>query len=141
MKLEVYPSNANSNVTWKTSNKNVVMEGRDITTVVFPNAEHKFFVTASIDCRAQRRYETLKEKGENVTLEEVKEMLKKRDYNDSHREISPLKQAEDAILYDNSGMELEDQMKDYLRFLHSSSSELVIPPPYISEAFSFQHFP
>ncbi len=81
---------------------NVVIEGRDIGTHVFPNADYKFFVTASIEERAKRRYATLKNDNSKITLKDVKEQLKERDYNDMHRKISPLIQANDAIVIDTS---------------------------------------
>jgi len=90
-------------------NASVVMDGRDIGTVVFPNAEVKFFVTASQEIRAQRRYKELFEKGEIVDLEQIKQSISQRDFLDSTREISPLKKADDAIELDNSFMTREEQ--------------------------------
>ena len=90
-------------------NSSVVMDGRDIGTVVFPNAEVKFFVTASQEIRAQRRYKELLEKGEFVDLEQIKQSISQRDFLDSTREISPLKKADDAIELDNSYMTREEQ--------------------------------
>ncbi len=90
-------------------NSSVVMDGRDIGTVVFPNAEVKFFVTASQEIRAQRRYKELLEKGEIVDLEQIKQSISQRDFLDSTREISPLKKADDAIELDNSFMTREEQ--------------------------------
>ncbi|MCQ2330760.1 MAG: (d)CMP kinase [Paludibacteraceae bacterium] len=98
--------------------KGIVMDGRDIGTVVFPQAELKLFITASLEVRAMRRYKELVGKGEKPVFEDVVADINDRDYRDTHRAESPLRQAEDAILYDNSGMELEDQMKDYLRFFN-----------------------
>ena len=97
------------------SEKGVVMEGRDIGTVVFPDAEIKVFMTASIDVRVQRRYDELKSKGREVSMEEVKENVLYRDYEDTHREESPLAQAEDAIVLDNSEMTREDQLNFTLK--------------------------
>jgi cytidylate kinase len=91
-------------------NKGIVMDGRDIGTVVFPEAELKIFLTASEEVRASRRYLELQEKGIPAELEEVKANIRKRDHIDSTREDSPLKQAEDAILLDNSQMTVDDQM-------------------------------
>ncbi len=85
----------------------VVMDGRDIGTVVLPDANVKIFLTASPLARAKRRYNELLEKGERVNLEEVLADIEKRDYNDSHREIAPLKQAEDAVLVDTTEVDLE----------------------------------
>ena len=90
--------------------KGVVMDGRDIGTVVFPEAEVKIFLTASLGVRAERRYKELIEKGMKAELEEVSANLAKRDHIDSTRADSPLKQAEDAILLDNSEMTLKEQM-------------------------------
>jgi cytidylate kinase len=90
--------------------KGVVMDGRDIGTVVFPQAELKIFLTASLEVRAERRYKELIEKGMEAGLEEVRANLAKRDHIDSSRADSPLKQAEDALLLDNSEMTLEEQM-------------------------------
>ena len=89
---------------------NVLMDGRDIGTVVLPNAQIKYFLTASIDCRAQRRYRELTEKGQDVRLEDVRADIEKRDYDDSHRAIAPLKAAADAEIIDNTGMQLEQSV-------------------------------
>ena len=90
--------------------KGVVMDGRDIGTVVFPDAELKIFMTADPKVRAQRRYDELTAKGDNVSLEEIEQNVRDRDYQDMHRAISPLRQAEDAIVLDNSHMSVEEQM-------------------------------
>lgn len=90
--------------------KGVVMDGRDIGTVVFPHAELKIFLTASLEVRAERRYKELMEKGMKAEFEEVKANLAKRDHIDSSRADSPLKQADDALLLDNSEMTLEQEM-------------------------------
>ncbi len=89
-------------------NNDCIMDGRDIGTVVLPDAQIKIFLTASPEARAQRRYKELIEKGEAVDFNAVLEDINKRDYQDSHREIAPLKQADDAILVDNSGCNLEE---------------------------------
>lgn len=86
---------------------NVVMDGRDIGTVVLPNADVKIYLTASAEERARRRHKELTEKGENVSFDEVLADVNKRDYNDTHREIAPLKQAEDAILCDTTNVDLQ----------------------------------
>ena len=91
--------------------KAIVMDGRDIGTVVFPNAELKLFLTASPQVRAKRRYDELKAKGENPIMEDVLADINDRDYRDSHRTESPLRQAEDAVVVDNSNMTREEQMK------------------------------
>ena len=87
----------------------IVMDGRDIGTVVFPNAELKVFVTATAEVRAQRRYDELKGKGQEADFEEILKNVQERDYIDSHREVSPLRQAEDALLLDNSNMTIPEQ--------------------------------
>ena len=93
--------------------KGVVMDGRDIGTVVFPDAELKVFVTASAQVRAQRRYDELKAKGMPADFDDILKNVEERDYIDSHREESPLRQAEDAILLDNSNMTIPEQ-KEWL---------------------------
>lgn len=93
------------------ANKGVVMDGRDIGTVVFPDAELKIFMTASPEIRAKRRYEELHKKGIDVHYQEVLLNIKERDYIDSHRESSPLRKAEDAIELDNSSMTKEEQAR------------------------------
>ncbi|HMB62908.1 MAG TPA: (d)CMP kinase [Eudoraea sp.] len=93
------------------SKKGVVMDGRDIGTVVLPEADLKFFMTASPGVRAQRRYKELLDKGETVTFEEVLKNVQERDYIDSHREISPLRKAGDAIEFDNGDMGLTEQFE------------------------------
>ena len=90
--------------------RGVVMDGRDIGTVVFPDAELKIYMTADPAVRAQRRYDELTAKGDDVTLEEILENVISRDHADMNREISPLRQAEDAIVLDNSHMSVEEQM-------------------------------
>ena len=87
----------------------VIMDGRDIGTTVFPNAEVKIFMTARPEVRAQRRFDELKMKGENPVMEEVMKNLEERDYIDSHREVSPLSRAADAFVMDNSDMTLHEE--------------------------------
>ena len=98
-------------------NKAIVMDGRDIGTVVFPDAELKIFMTASAETRAQRRFDELEAKGDVVTYEEVLENVQKRDYIDTHREDSPLKMANDAIEIDNSYLNKEEQFKVVLELV------------------------
>jgi cytidylate kinase len=90
--------------------KGIVMDGRDIGTTVFPKAELKIFMTADERIRVQRRFKELFQKNPNVTLDEVKANLEMRDYIDSHREVSPLRQAEDAIVLDNSNLTMRQQL-------------------------------
>lgn len=87
---------------------NVIMDGRDIGTVILPDADYKFFLTAAAEVRADRRYKELQEKGVNVNYQQLLDEIIQRDYNDSHRATAPLKQAEDAILVDSSNMTLEE---------------------------------
>lgn len=91
--------------------KGIVMDGRDIGTVVFPDAELKLYMTASPEVRAQRRYKELLEKGQEVSYEQVLENVRKRDHIDTTREISPLTKAADAIEFDNSDMSMEEQFE------------------------------
>lgn len=89
--------------------KGIIMDGRDIGTVVFPDAELKIFVTASAEVRAQRRYDELKAKGMPANFDDILKNVKERDYIDSHRETSPLRKADDALELDNSHMTIEEQ--------------------------------
>ena len=91
--------------------KGIVMDGRDIGTVVFPQAELKVFVTASAEVRAQRRYLELTAKGQTVAFEDILRNVQERDYIDSHREVAPLRQADDALVLDNSELTREEQMQ------------------------------
>ena len=91
--------------------KGIVMDGRDIGTVVFPQAELKVFVTASAEVRAQRRFLELTAKGQAVAFEDILRNVQERDYIDSHREVAPLRQADDALVLDNSEMTREEQMQ------------------------------
>lgn len=102
----------------------VVMDGRDIGTVVFPNAELKLFMTASNQVRAERRYKELKEKGESISLEQVAKDLQKRDHYDMNREISPLRKAEDAIEIDNTDLNRENQLKLALKIIEERKESL-----------------
>ncbi len=92
-------------------NGGVVMDGRDIGSVVFPDAEVKFFMTASPEVRAKRRYDELIQKGENVDYKEVEDNVRQRDYLDEHRQESPLRKTEDAVLIDNSHMTIEEEIE------------------------------
>ena len=89
--------------------KGIVMDGRDIGTAVFPNAELKIFVTASAEVRARRRYDELTAKGQQVDFNEILKNVEERDYIDSHRELNPLRQADDALVLDNSTLTREEQ--------------------------------
>lgn len=96
---------------------NVIMDGRDIGTVVLPNAKVKIFLTASSRCRAKRRYDELTEKGINVSYEDILKDIETRDYNDSHRAIAPLKPAKDAVLVDTSDETLETSVNRLLTII------------------------
>ena len=91
--------------------KNVVMEGRDITTVVFPNATYKFYLDASLESRAKRRYEENLEKGIDMTYEEVYENIEKRDYNDMHKEVGSLTRTDDQIYIDTTNLTVEEEVE------------------------------
>lgn len=97
--------------------KHIVMDGRDIGTTVFPHADLKIFMTASLEVRAQRRYDELVGKGIEMTLDQVKENIKARDFIDTTRAISPLKKAEDAILLDNTSLTREQQLDFVLKII------------------------
>lgn len=104
-------------------NKAVVMDGRDIGTVVFPDADLKLFMTASTEKRAERRYDELKGRGDEVKYEDVLANVKERDYLDTTREDSPLVKAEDAIVIDNSDMNLEEQFEKVLKLAKDKIEE------------------
>lgn len=101
----------------------LVMDGRDIGTVVFPDAELKFFVTADKNIRAKRRYDELINNGKEVTIREVQQNLEHRDTIDTTREISPLRQAEDAIVIDNTNLTREEQLSLALSYVHKFQSK------------------
>ncbi len=92
------------------SKNNVIMDGRDIATVVLPNADVKIFLFASPECRAERRYKELIEKGESVSFDDVLKDVNQRDYQDSHREIAPLKPSDDSIMADTSELTLQESI-------------------------------
>ncbi len=96
---------------------NCIMDGRDIGTVVLPNAQVKIFLTADDEERAMRRYKELQEKGSNVTFQEVLDDLRVRDYNDSHREIAPLKPAEDSVTVNTTGYTLEESIDKIIEII------------------------
>ncbi|MFW5718696.1 MAG: (d)CMP kinase [Halanaerobium sp.] len=98
-------------------NNKVVMDGRDITTVVLPEAEHKFFLTASLEERAKRRYQEVKSKGETADYEKIKKSIARRDKLDSEREHSPLKQAEDAVLVDTTDLSIEQVLAKMIKII------------------------
>lgn len=102
---------------------NVVMDGRDIGTVVLPDAEVKIYLTASAEVRAERRLKELTEKGENVTFKEIYDDMIKRDYDDMHREIAPLKQAEDAVLADTTDCNFEESVELILKIVEEKRAK------------------
>jgi len=104
--------------------KGIIMDGRDIGTVVFPNAELKIFMKADNAVRVERRFKELYEKNPNITLDEIKSNLEMRDYIDSHREISPLHQAQDALILDNTNMSEEEQLKKAMKWVKENYAEL-----------------
>ncbi|MFN3918000.1 MAG: (d)CMP kinase [Flavobacteriales bacterium] len=101
-------------------NKGVVMDGRDIGTNVFPDAELKIFMTASLEVRTNRRFKELREKGMKVTIEQVEQNLSERDYQDTNRAENPLRKAEDAIVLDNSEMSPEEQFQLVLNWVNDA---------------------
>lgn len=101
--------------------KGIVMDGRDIGTTVFPDAELKIFMTADTAVRVERRYKELVEKNPGITIEEVKNNLEMRDYIDTNREISPLRKAEDAIVLDNSNLSADEQLKLALKWVKAKT--------------------
>ncbi len=104
---------------------NIVMDGRDIGTVVLPNADVKIYLTASVEERANRRYKEYLEKGmqEEADLEKIKKDIEERDYRDMHREISPLREAEDAIHLDSTGMEIDEEVAYIIEFCKHARGE------------------
>jgi len=100
------------------------MDGRDIGTVVFPNADLKIFMTASTEQRAQRRYDELMGRGDEISYEQVLQNVKDRDFMDSTREDSPLRMADDAIEFDNSNMGLDDQFEKILKIAKDKIEEV-----------------
>ena len=99
------------------NNNNVVMEGRDITTEVFPNADYKFYLDASVEERAKRRYLQNKEKNISISLEEVKKMIEERDYDDMHRPVGALTRTDDQIYIDSSNMTIEEVINKILNIV------------------------
>jgi cytidylate kinase len=102
---------------------NIVMDGRDIGTNVFPDAELKIFMTADENIRALRRFKELKEKGINVSLEEVKKNITQRDYEDTHRKYNPLRKADDAIVLDSTNMTVEEQLDYVVRLVEKRKTQ------------------
>ena len=102
---------------------NVVMDGRDIGTCVLPNAQVKVYLTASVDVRAERRYKELVEKGMEADLEKIKKDIEERDYRDMNRDISPLRQAEDAVLVDSSYLNIEESAAAILALIDQYKGE------------------
>ena len=106
-------------------NKGIVMDGRDIGTVVFPHAELKIFMTADNEIRVERRFKELYEKNPNITIDEVKTNLEMRDYIDSHRSASPLRQASDALVLDNSNLTMKEQLDIALKWARERPKAMV----------------
>lgn len=102
-------------------NNDVVMEGRDITTVVFPNATYKFYLDASLDERAKRRYIQNKEKNINMSLEEVVENIKKRDYNDTHKEVGSLTRCDDQIYIDTTNLTIDEVVEQIIKHIKENT--------------------
>jgi cytidylate kinase len=107
-------------------NKAIVMDGRDIGTVVFPEAELKLFVTATAEIRAKRRFDELTAKGETVSYEEILYNVQERDHIDSTREASPLRKADDALVLDNSNMTREEQLEWVIEKVEERLKSLIV---------------
>lgn len=103
---------------------NVIMEGRDITTVVFPNADVKIYLDADLEVRAKRRYEELVKKGDEITYEKVLENIKKRDKNDKEKEMGALKIAEDAIVVDTTNLNIEEVFEEIKKIVQNQKSSI-----------------
>ncbi len=97
-----------------------ILDGRDIGTCVLPNAKFKFFITASASVRAKRRHLELLERGENVDFDKLLKEIEQRDYNDSHREFSPLRQASDAIMIDTSDMTIDEVLSTVMKVIEDN---------------------
>lgn len=106
------------------NNGSVVMDGRDIGTVVFPKADIKLFMTANMDIRAERRHKELELKGQPVNFDEVKDNLNRRDYIDMNRDVSPLRQADDAIVIDNTELTREEQLEIAIQIINQKINKL-----------------
>ena len=102
-------------------NKSIVIDGRDIGTVVFPEADFKFFITASIEVRASRRFDELKASNSDITLDEILGQIEKRDYFDSTRDNSPLKKASDAITIDTTRLSIDEQVNLILETINNNA--------------------
>ncbi len=105
------------------SNYDVVMEGRDITTVVFPNAQYKFYLDASLEERVKRRIKQNKEKGIDMSYDEVLENIKARDYNDSHKEVGSLTRTDDQIYIDSTNMTIEEVAHEFIKVIEGDNNE------------------
>jgi len=105
--------------------KDVVMEGRDITTVVFPNAKYKFYLDASIETRARRRYEENQEKGIDMTYEEVYQNIKERDYNDMHKEVGSLTRTNDQIYIDTTNLSVDEEVSIIEKIIKEDNNEKI----------------
>ena len=105
------------------SNYDVVMEGRDITTVVFPNANYKFYLDASLEERVKRRIKQNEEKGIDMTYEEVYENIKARDYNDSHKEVGALKRCDDQVYIDSTNMTIDEVVNKFIEVIEGDKDE------------------
>ena len=102
------------------SSNNVVMEGRDITTVVFPNADYKFYLDATLEERANRRYKEYQEKGIDMSYDEIYENIKSRDYNDSHKEIGSLMRTDDQVYIDSTNMTIEEVANKFIEIINNN---------------------
>ncbi len=102
------------------NSNNVVMEGRDITTVVFPNADYKFYLDATLEERAKRRYKEYQEKNIDMTYDEIYENIKSRDYNDSHKEIGSLMRTDDQVYIDSTNMKIDEVANKFIEIINNN---------------------
>lgn len=105
------------------SNNDVVLEGRDITTVVFPDADYKFYLDASLEARAERRFKQNQEKGIDMSYEEIFENIKARDYNDMHKEVGALKRTNEQIYIDSTNMTIEEVVSEFIKIIEGDKNE------------------
>lgn len=105
------------------SNNDVVLEGRDITTVVFPDADYKFYLDASLEARAERRFKQNQEKGIDMSYEEIFENIKARDYNDMHKEVGALKRTNEQIYIDSTNMTIEEVVDKFIKIIEGDKNE------------------
>ena len=105
------------------NSNNVVMEGRDITTVVFPNAEYKFYLDASLEERAKRRFKEYQEKNIDMSYDEIYENIKDRDYNDSHKEVGSLMKTDEQVYIDSTNLTIDEVVEEFIKIIEGDKNE------------------